>query len=242
VRFLSLLYIGAILFLGCKQYPKFSSFEQNGYYIQDTFAIKSTKIDSIILPYQEKVSQTMNEVLNSTDMLMEKGIPESLLGNLISDLCMNFCPEVDFCILNNGGLRVPLPQGNITRGKIFELMPFENELVAVTLSGSTTFKLFKYIQNKKGVPFSKELRLEIKNENILASINNQPFDSLRNYTILTSDYLARGGDNMTFFKDAIDIKPCNIKLRDAIIEHFISEKNNGNTIKSKLDNRIKYVD
>ena len=55
--------------------------------------------------------------------------------------------HIDFCLLNNGGLRTSLPQGNITRRKIFELMPFENELVVVTISKEKMTDLKAYLKN-----------------------------------------------------------------------------------------------
>ena len=55
--------------------------------------------------------------------------------------------------------------------------------------------------------------------------------------VITSDYLANGGDNMSFFKDKKQIK-VGIKLRDAIIDYC--EKTD--TIDIKIDDRIKIID
>ena len=89
-----------------------------------------TKVDSVVLsiiaPYQNALSEKMNEVLcyNSTKMI--KGQPESILGNFVCDLCLETIGgDSNICILNNGGLRSELPKGEITKGQIYELMPFE---------------------------------------------------------------------------------------------------------------------
>ena len=53
----------------------------------------------------------MNEILCFNKTKMEKGKPESLLGNFVADLCIyetNSYDMVDFCLLNNGGLRSSL--------------------------------------------------------------------------------------------------------------------------------------
>ena len=55
--------------------------------------------------------------------------------------------------------------------------------------------------------------------------------------MLTSDYLANGGDNMSFLKDKKQIK-VGIKLRDAIIDYC----SNTDTIDVQLDNRIIVLD
>lgn len=77
---------------------------------------------------------SMDEVLNETLVDLEVGAPEGLLGNFVCDLTFDRARNQakntpDFCILNKGGLRTPVLKGPITRGKLFELMPFENEIV-----------------------------------------------------------------------------------------------------------------
>lgn len=67
----------------------------------------------------------------------------------------------DFAVFNTGGLRRPLPLGNITRGDVFELMPFENELVILTMNGEAVKKLVNFIATKGGAPVSG-LRLRIQ--------------------------------------------------------------------------------
>ena len=73
------------------------------------------------------------------------------------------------------------------------------------------------------------LSYQINNE-----VNFKKGDKVR---VLTSDYLANGGDKMYFFKDK-EQKKVGIKLRDAIINYCISN----DTISSKLDNRITIVE
>lgn len=231
--------------LGCSTPAPVATNTHAGYYLQDTITENTADIEAIISPYKKDLAATMSEVINTSDMVMERGTPESLLGNFTSDLCMHIANskniEADFCVLNTGGLRVPIPKGNITRGRIFELMPFENELVVLTLSGSTINKLFEYIGSRDGIPTSKELRLLYSNKRLeVAKINGTPFDSTQTYRVITSDYLARGGDNMTFFDEAIEWTTMNIKLRDAILEYIVTEKEQGRSIQAQLDGRIKH--
>ena len=156
----------------------------------------------------------------------------------------------DFVLLNNGGLRTFLPKGDITRRKIYELMPFENELVVVTLSAEKTNELFGYIAKKtvnggtrkQGVPVSGNVKVELNGtfpKNIY--INDKPFVG-RTYKVITSDYLANGGDYMSFFLNPIKSEKIGIKLRDAIMLHVINEKKAGNSLNAELDKRISYVE
>ena len=194
------------------------------------------KIDSsilnIILPYQEGIESQMSEVLSYSVNSLEKGRPQSTIGNFVTDLCLNYT-DADICIMNNGGLRTTIDKGNITMGKIYELMPFENELVVLELDKSDYISLLKYIVKRGGEPFSG-MSIKINKENKIIS-NSWPvnFENGEKINVITSDYLANGGDNMSFFKNK-EQKKVGIKLRDAIIDHCKKT----DTINVKLDDRI----
>ena len=170
----------------------------------------------------------MNEILCYTKYDMTKGRPQSTIGNFVSDLCLEYV-DADLCVLNNGGLRTSIDKGNITRGKIYELMPFDNELVIITLNRKEQEELFQYIISREGEPFSG-MKINVDK---LGNINMNNIHS--EICVLTSDYLANGGDNMTFFRNKKQ-KKVGMKVRDAIINYCISK----DTITSKIDNRIEY--
>ena len=207
------------------------------FHYNEVMEVKSP-IDStvlaIITPYQNGIEEQMNEVLCVSKMEMKKGKPESLLGNFVTDLCLNYA-DAHICVMNNGGLRSNLPKGNITRGDIYKLMPFENELVVLELDEKSFNGLLDYIKSRGGEPFSgmtlhfseKLLQLKILPNRII------DFDNGDKIRVLTSDYLANGGDKMWFFQDKEQIK-VGLKLRDVIIDYC----NNADTISSKLDNRL----
>ena len=95
-----------------------------------------------------------------------------------------------------------IPEGKVTVETAYKLMPFENNLVVVTLTGEKVKELITYfIKGKKAHPLSQHVELTINGENYNLTINNQPFDPHKTYTVLTSDYLQNGGDSMYFFKN-----------------------------------------
>ena len=191
----------------------------------------------------------MNEVLGVSDSALLKDLPESSLGNFVADAVLNktnnhYSPSdklpANICLLNNGGLRAQLPKGKITRGNIFELMPFENGIVVITLSGAKTKLLFELLVEHNGAPFAGAVVTGKAKKMTSLKINGQDFDVSKNYKVVTSDYLAGGGDSYSFFKDPIKVDTLNYKLRDAIIDYLVDETKKGNTIKSRKDGRIKY--
>jgi 2',3'-cyclic-nucleotide 2'-phosphodiesterase (5'-nucleotidase family) len=221
--------------------------ESTAYVLSDsTNTDTDEKVNLLIRPYRDSMKTEMSERLAESEFAMERGIPESRLGNFVSDACLyilhkNFySPEgnaVDFIFLNNGGLRKALPAGVITRGDVFELMPFENELVVLTVNGKDVKKIFNFIASKGGAPVAG-VRFTIQQEtaeNIF--INGQPLDSLSTYYAATSDYLANGGDSYSFLS-ALKKETTGIKVRDAIITFLQLAGKENRKITVNTDGRI----
>ena len=219
-----------MLFLACSPEYKLQSYSDK---LIEVEAELDSSILSIINPYQLEIEDQMNEVLTYTKNNLTKGKPQSTIGNFVTDLCLDYA-DADICIMNNGGLRTNIDIGPISRGKIYELMPFENELVILELNKNDYMGLLQYIVQRGGEPFSG-IKITIDNKGQIIS-NSWPvnFELGEKVKVLTSDYLANGGDKMSFFKNKKQYK-IGIKLRDAIID-YCSKKD---TINITLDNRIK---
>ncbi len=188
----------------------------------------------------------MNEVLVRSEVVMEKGKPESVLGNFVADACFSMAiskyqreeNNIDFCFLNNGGLRSSLPSGDVARRNVYELMPFENELVVLTMKGVAIKKILMYISNSGGVPVSNIQMKLTENGYRHVLINGHPFDSANIYKVVTSDYLANGGDGMNMLNERINMEPLGIKVRDAIIDYMKAAHSHNEYLKPITDGRI----
>jgi 2',3'-cyclic-nucleotide 2'-phosphodiesterase (5'-nucleotidase family) len=244
VRKFYIIYILTIAFGACRDSTEPVSYAMK----KDTLGIDSS-IYKTIAPYKLKLDAQMNEVIavSDTDMAKEKNVPESLLGNFISDLYKQIAdrlykPEdgkaVDFVMSNQGGLRTSLPKGNITTRNIFELLPFDNRLVVVTLSGDSAQSLFNYIAKKGGDPVSG-LKMGIQDKKPLRPvIQGNSFDINKTYKVLTNDYCAAGGDQCWFFTAALKYEDLNVILRDIVVSELKAIYAKGQHITAKLDQRI----
>lgn len=208
---------------------------------------EDASIKQLIEPYKQDLEKEMNEVLIISESVFEKAQPEGTLGNLVADIVFEkgnerYRPDdfnyADFCLLNNGGLRVSLPQGEITKGKIFELMPFENEIVILTLRGEKVAELIQYIIDVGGQPVSGLQIKSMNKPNAQIFINGVSFNKNKTYKVITSDYLAGGGDKMDFFKNPVKLESTGYKIRDAIIDYLINENLKGNTLKPHTGGRL----
>jgi len=227
------IYFGLLLIFSCTTTYNLQSFDSNTIEIKespDSIAL------AIISPYQKGIEVEMNEVITYSKISLTKRGAESLLGNFVTDLCLNYA-EAHMCVMNNGGLRTTIDKGPIKRGKIYELMPFDNELVVLELNRKDFLGLLNYICKRGGEPFSGISITMDKKGNILTNSWPVNFENNEKVKVITSDYLANGGDKMSFFQNKEQYK-VGLKLRDAIIDHCTKN----DTINATLDGRIKIID
>ena len=237
-----------LFFCACSQQFIQMAQEVSSIDVDESFGI-SSDIENLIEPYKAELGDSMNTFLCFNDKALIKARPESALGNLVADLTLElghefYHPEdgqkIDFCLLNTGGLRSSLPEGEILTANVFELMPFENELVVVTLSAGAIQDLLNYLKERGGDPIAG-MRVAFIGEHTRAFINNQDIDLSKEYKVITTDYLASGGDKMTFFEKESrkDINYIGLKMRDAIHLYFERLGKANKSINARIDGRLK---
>lgn len=183
----------------------------------------------VIEPYKEKLDREMNQKISHTSVDLTKQGDNSNLGNLLADYTfeggnewakINLKKNVDAALINIGGIRTTIGKGDIMLKNVFEVMPFENEVIIVKMKGTDLQGLFDYYAKTQVNNPVSHLYIETKDGQLHQSlINGKKIDTDKDYYIATSDYLALGGDNMKFFAKGESI-PTGIKLRDLFIEYF----------------------
>lgn len=198
-----------------------------------------------IAPYRQRVTEQMTAVLGTAPVAITKNSGESPLANFVADLQRSRASRetgqsIDLSVMTNGGLRSSLPAGSITMGSVFELMPFENELVILDASGDVVQQLFNYAARVKMPISGATYVVSAEGKATDIRLNGQQFNPAqdRMYTIAISDYLAGGGDQLTFFKT---IKPrgTGVLLRNAIADHIRELTAAGRPVEAKVDGRVK---
>lgn len=210
----------------------------------DSVQVLDQNIIQTIKPYKLAIDSLMNIEINTATTEMKKELPEGALGNMVCDVLMDYASaysevKPDFCLMNNGGLRIPtIYIGAVYVRTIYELMPFENQLLLLKVKGSNCKLLLDVIAQNGGAPVSG-LRMKIEKDSASeVLIQNLNFDINKEYWILTSDYLANGGDKTDALKDALQVIDLNIKIRDALLVQIKQMKTNGKTLAGVKDGRI----
>ncbi len=246
------LFITIVLLNACST-RKYTLSKERAKNIPITEAITSkNEIEQFITPYREYINSQMNTVLAQNAHYLVKDRKTTLLNTGISNFMADATyeiinplykkrtgKEIDFVMLNWGGIRSDLPKGNITIESAYNLMPFENEVIVLTMKGNKVKELADYlIHHRLPHPISKQFTLQITKEGNITifNINGKPFDPNATYIVATSDYLFNGGDEMYFFKDAIEATKLNYKLRNVLIDYFKKI----DILDAKEDHRFEY--
>lgn len=248
-RLSSLPMIALFFIIGCRTTPEIQHLADVDvqYYKLDQKVEKlDPAIESLISGYREEMNKEMLVVIGDLPEELTKSKPNSNLGNWFTDMLEEEAKilfpedEVDFAIQNYGGLRVnAFAKGPITQSDIFELMPFDNTLVLLTLPIDKVQALCDRIAHYGGWPISKSLQFTVKDSSATdILIKNQPLNSKEFYNIAIPDYIANGGDQCDFLLDHKSINS-GIFIREIVIDHIKRKDEKGEPIVIDPSLRIK---
>lgn len=218
-----------LLINACTSRPNISNIQPYPNKVIDASIPDDTTFNKIIAPYKTELEKQMNIKIAHTSVELNKTGDDSNLGNLLADYTFegaaewaktNNIPQIDGAVINIGGIRTIIPQGDILIKQVFEVMPFENEVVVVKLKGKDLEDMFTYyLDNKTNNPVSHITIITGENKIKTGLISGKKIEVNGDYYIATSDYLAMGGDRMYFFNKGQMIGT-GIKLRDLFIQKF----------------------
>ena len=223
------------LIISCKSTSSYQTIKIEGKKIGITDERgENEAIASYVKPYSDNIKKDLNNVLAYCPETQDKskGKWHTNIGNLLAEITFELGnpifqkreqKNIDICLLNNGGIRAIIPKGDITTRTAYEVMPFENSIVIVGLSGKEIKTLAEYfIKEKKPHPlYGMKIYIDKTTSTInKIEINNQSLNDNQIYYVATSDYLANGGDNMTFFKESKIKFDIEYKLRNMLIDYF----------------------
>lgn len=187
-------------------------------------------VQAAIDRYAPGLDSLMTDWVGTTTHAIEDKAPE--LVNYFSDFVFRqgckLAPGVDLAIANKGGLRVPLPEGRISRGTILSLLPFSNYVTVVDLEGDELLELFDIMAASYGNGVSANVAVRyIKNDDEARAtsvlIDGRPIDPDRTYRVATIDYLAKGGDYMKPFTEGDVVDVSNRPLSDELLIHLATD-------------------
>lgn len=197
---------------------------------------ETLKEDATVKAMFEKYTADLNPILSEkigvvkVDMIKDNTTP-NLLGEWAADL-MRKIAGTQIGIQNGGGLRVSIEKGDLTIGKMYEFMPFDNVLVTVDLTGAQLKEAIENgLGNEKisfgqvaGVYVKYDLSKPFGQRVIEMALENgekiDPNDPNKLYSVVTNDFMITGGDGYTVFANGKNIKYLGIPIRDGMVDYI----------------------
>lgn len=231
-----------LLVLGaCHKAYQPTALQYAGYDVRDI--APDTAMLGMIAPYREKVGAAMDDAVGELPMKLVKSLPDGTLGNFMADAYLamareKFAPAADFAYMNNGGIRLNQVQaGPLRRGTVYELMPFDNQMLIVPVRGALVQQFMDHIAAEGGGGIAG-LTMRIQNKKAVdVKIQGMPLDTARTYMMVNSDYVVQGGGRFEGFR-ALPAQQTGYLLRDAILDYCKRFRTQGLPLPVSTEKRI----
>ncbi|KAF2623506.1 Metallo-dependent phosphatase [Macroventuria anomochaeta] len=219
---------------------------------------QDTDLQAQIKSWRGPFEEFAAEVLGTSEVELDQTTcqrQECLLGDFMADAMLayrkNNTEDVDFAIINAGGIRATIDQGDITRGEVLTSFPFGNSIVQIEIDGKELWEVLEGIVTGVNVANGKEvtsffqvstgIKVEYNPENnngsklVAVTIGGHPLDNGTTYQVVTLDFIAGGGDN--FFTPTADF--VSLDTQDEVLTQYVLAKT---PVNIELDGRIEAVD
>jgi 2',3'-cyclic-nucleotide 2'-phosphodiesterase (5'-nucleotidase family) len=203
-------------------------------------------------PYRAKV-RALDEVIGRLKGELKKGgMGAGPLGNFVADAIRDRAQAklgkpVVLAITNSGGLRKDtLSEGDLRASDIFELLPFENALVTLDLTGEQLRRFMTVVLSHRDAQSGARVtyRTNDQKANELVSVKlrsdgqEKEIDPKISYTIVTIDYLVKRGGDYSILQEGKNMQPLTLTMRDAVIDYVKAQTAAGRAINTTLDGRF----
>lgn len=205
-------------------------------------AIQDEAYIAALEPIKESLEHEMSVQIGFAPERLWVAQPECPMLNWASDALWEcakraYDKKVDISVVNVGGMRCEWPAGPITRENVFELMPFDNRLVILTLKGSDILELCQAFADYGGQGVAGLRMTAVDGRLAHVEIGGKAVNPKKTYTVATSDYLAGGADHMEALKKYVEYWNSDLLIRDLYLEEVQRE----DTIRAAVDGRMKLL-
>jgi 5'-nucleotidase len=188
-------------------------------------------MQALVHDYQEqlgeKLGQTVGEAATSILRGESRGV-ESEMGNFVTDSMRGYLPNVDFAFTNAGGLRADINAGPITLEEIYAVLPFNNTLVTMDLTGAQVRQVLEEGANSQygtvqvsGLSWAYDAEASFGSRVTSVTLpDGTPLDANATYRVATNNFMAGGGDRFTTLTQGTATVDSQINLVDTVVHYL----------------------
>lgn len=227
-----------------KKADKVTSFKNTLNYLYDDEVPDDEQMVKVIGKWKDKLKQITDEVVTTSPTALTRSYgEESNMGDMVADAMLNAHPEYDFAVTNSGGLRQDIDAGVVRVGDLISAFPFPNTIVQLQMKGVDMRAIFEHgagltngiLQVSKGVEVVYDESKPIGSRIVKCNINGVPLDDGKTYKVLTSNFLADGGDGFLIFKKTLSYKNTGVEMLDSMVKYLKKFK----TFDQKIEGRVR---
>jgi 2',3'-cyclic-nucleotide 2'-phosphodiesterase (5'-nucleotidase family) len=189
------------------------------------------EVEAIVDRYQAQLDEALGqEVGEATTSILRgetRGV-ESEMGNFVADAMRTYLPDVDFAFQNAGGLRADIDEGPITLEEIYAVLPFNNTLVTMQLTGAQVEQVLEEGANSQygtvqvsGLKWAYDAEAPFGDRVTRVTLpDGTPIDPNATYKVATNNFMATGGDQFTTLTQGQNTTDTQINLVDAVVRYL----------------------
>ncbi len=200
--------------------------------------VPDAALTALIAPALERVAQEQRRPVGVKikERLTRDYEAESPLGSFLAD-SLRELERADVALLNSGGLRADLGGGELTYGQVYEVLPFDNTIATVTVTGDELRRLLQAAYGgRKGVFQISGLKVTLSRcpgqgrLRAFTQPDGRAISPERKYRVVMPDFLARGGDGLgpvlaSLAPGKIDLgAERELNFRDALLGYWQKKK------------------
>lgn len=195
---------------------------------------------ALVARYEEESAATLKAVLGQAAAELGRDPEhESTMGNLLTDVVRETI-GADVVFQNPLGVRGGLVAGAITFEDLYRVLPFDNTIVLVEMTGAEIRQLLEDATEKIAILYTSGLRYEADLRRPFGSRTTvtSPLEDARKYKVAINNFLAQGGEGLMILANRPEARDTGLLLRDALADWIRARTAEGKPISAALDGRI----
>jgi 5'-nucleotidase len=188
------------------------------------------EVQTIVDRYQAVIDEALGKTVGEavTSVARDRNA-ESEMGNFVADAMRGHVAGVDFALTNAGGLRADIDAGPITLGEVYAVLPFNNTLVTMDLTGDQVRRALEegYRPDRYGVVQVSGLRWTVDPDAPAGSRvtavtlpDGTPLDAAATYRVATNNFMAAGGDEFTTLTQGANTVDTGVDVVDTVVGYL----------------------
>lgn len=189
------------------------------------------EVQAIVDRYQALLGEELGQTVGEATTSIRRGetrLVESEMGNFVTDAMRTYLGGVDFAFTNAGGLRADIDAGPITLQEVYGVLPFNNTLVTMQLTGIQVRQVLEEGANSQygtvqvsGLSWAYDADAPFGARVTSVTLpNGAPLDPNAVYVVATNNFMATGGDQFTTLTRGANTIDTGINLVDAVVRYL----------------------